>query len=113
VAFSSPAEVGECYSWVREACERAGRDPSELRYSAAVVVCVGVDDAEIAKRAAAIGREVEELRANGVLGTPAQAAERIGDWVDVGAECVYLQILDLADVDHLRLIGREVAPKLA
>ena len=42
-------------------------------YSASFAVCAGRDDAEIAKRAAAIGREVDELRSNPPLaGTPDQ-----------------------------------------
>ena len=45
------------------ACERIGRDPATVRRSAALVVCAGRDEEEIARRrAAAIGREVDELR---------------------------------------------------
>jgi hypothetical protein len=38
--------------------------------------------------------------------------ERLGQWAEAGAETAYLQILDLSDLDHLRLIGREVRPAL-
>ena len=34
-------------------------------------------------------------------------------WHDAGAERLYLQVLDLADLDHLELIAAEVAPQLA
>lgn len=95
---------------VRDACTAIDRDPAELTYSAALVACIGADDAEIACRAKAIGREVDELRENGLCGTPAEAVARLGEWRAAGAERVYLQILDLDDLDHLALIGTEVLP---
>ena len=56
----------------------------------------------------AIGREPEELRVNGVAGTPAEAAAVIGRWREAGAERIYLQVLDLSDLEHLDLIAGEV-----
>lgn len=97
---------------VREACERIRRT-QPLVYSAALVVCVGADEAEVQRRAAAIGREPAELRENGAAGTPAEVAETLRRWRDGGAERLYLQVLDLADLDHLDLIASEVAPLLA
>jgi F420-dependent oxidoreductase-like protein len=93
---------------VRAACRDIDRDPDELTYSVALVVCVGQDEAEIERRAAAIGREVDELRQNGVCGTPDEAIARLREWGDAGAERVYLQVLDLDDLDHIALLGRDV-----
>ena len=95
---------------VREACERAGRDPGTMRWSNALVVCVGADEAEVERRAAAIGRDKDELRENGVAGTPEEAVEKIRRYAELGSERVYLQFLDLGDLDHLRLVAREVMP---
>jgi hypothetical protein len=81
-------------------------------YSSALVVCVGKDDAEVARRAAGIGREADELRAHGVAGTPAEAVDTLGRYAEAGAQRVYLQVLDLADLDHLDLIASSVAPQL-
>ena len=97
---------------VRAACVTVGRDPESLVYSVAQVVCVGRNDAEIARRAAAIGREVDELRAHGICGTPAEAVERLADWNAHGAQRAYLQFLDLNDLDHVELVGSEVLPHL-
>ncbi len=80
--------------------------------SSALVVCVGKDDAEIARRADAIGRGVDDLRAHGVAGTPAEAVDILGRYAEAGAQRVYLQVLDLADLDHLDLVASEVAPQL-
>jgi F420-dependent oxidoreductase-like protein len=110
--FLLPDVARTQFQRVREACEAAGRDPGSMRYSSAVVVCCGADEAEIAERADAIGRDVAELRSNGVCGTPGEVVDRLGQWADAGATTAYLQILDLADLDHLRLIARDVLPAL-
>ena len=112
VPFSSAEENARLFEGVREACREAGRDPGELVYSSALVVCVGKDDAEVARRAAAIGRDVEDLKRDGVAGTPAEAADTLGRFAEAGASRVYLQVLDLADLDHLDLVAAEVAPQL-
>lgn len=93
---------------VQDACRDLGRDPDELTWSVALVVCVGEDEDEVARRAAAIGRDVDELRENGVCGTPAEAVARLREWRDAGAERVYLQVLDVDDLDHIALLGRDV-----
>lgn len=95
---------------VRAACEAVDRDPATMGWSNALVVCVGADDAEVARRAASIGRDVDELRANGLAGSPAEVVERIRAFTDLGSERIYLQVLDLADLEHLDLIAAEVLP---
>ncbi|MGW8502092.1 LLM class F420-dependent oxidoreductase [Streptomyces sp. CLCI03] len=106
--FASVADSARQFARVREAAEEAGRGPDDLRYSNALVVCVGKDDAEVARRAAAIGRDVDELKANGLAGTPDEVVEKIGAYGAVGASRVYLQLLDLHDLDHLELISAQV-----
>ncbi|WP_371477495.1 LLM class F420-dependent oxidoreductase [Kitasatospora sp. NBC_00315] len=110
--FVSVDETRAQFGRVRAAVERHGRRADELVYSNALVVCVGRDDAEVARRAAAIGRSVEDLRAHGVAGTPDEAVETIGRYAAAGTERIYLQILDLDDLDHLGLIAERVAPQL-
>ena len=113
VAFSSIPDTSAAFGRVRDACATTGRDPTSLAYSAAQVVCCGRDAAEIARRAAAIGREVDELRRNGLCGTPDEVAAKLSELAAVGVERVYLQILDLSDLEHLSLIGEKVLPVVA
>ncbi|MGH8960982.1 MAG: LLM class F420-dependent oxidoreductase [Jatrophihabitantaceae bacterium] len=94
---------------VRAAAAETGR---ELVYSAAQVVCVGRDEAELKRRAAAIGREPAELREHGLAGTPAEVVTRIGEFSTMGAGRMYLQLLDLTDLDHLELVASAVLPQL-
>ena len=90
---------------VAKACEAVDRDPTSITYTAAQVLCLGADDAEVARRAKAIGREPDELRKNGVAGTPVEVRETLERWQDAGAEKVYLQVLDLADLEHLDAVA--------
>ena len=84
-----------------------------MTYSAAFVVCAGRDDAEIRRRAAAIGRELDELRSNSPLvGTPGEIVEQLGPFADIGVQRVYLQLLDLSDLEHLRLFADKVNRQL-
>ncbi|WP_405487875.1 LLM class F420-dependent oxidoreductase [Streptomyces sp. NBC_00096] len=110
--FASIADSERQFGRVRAAAEEAGRKPGDLVYSNALVVCVGKDDAEVARRAAAIGREVDELKANGLAGSPAEVVERIGAYGAVGSSRLYLQLLDLGDLDHLELISAQVLSQL-
>ena len=98
------------FARVTRACEDAGRDPATMTWSNAVTICLGADDAEVARRAAATGRELDELRANAVAGTPQQVVDVLGRYAEIGSQRAYLQVLDLADLDHLDLIATEVMP---
>ncbi|HET8560012.1 MAG TPA: LLM class F420-dependent oxidoreductase [Marmoricola sp.] len=98
------------FARVRAACAEAGRDPATMAWSNALVLCCGADEAEVARRAGAIGREVGELRANGLAGTPAEVVDKIRRYGDLGTERVYLQTLDLSDLEHLELVAAEVLP---
>ncbi len=84
-----------------------------MAYSAAQTVCCGRTDAEVVARAAAIGRDVDELRANGLCGSPQAVVDKLATYAGVGADRTYLQILDLADLDHLALIAEQVLPHCA
>jgi alkanesulfonate monooxygenase SsuD/methylene tetrahydromethanopterin reductase-like flavin-dependent oxidoreductase (luciferase family) len=95
---------------VRAVCEERGRDPQSVVWSTALVVCCGRSEAEVARRAHAIGREVAELRENGLAGSPAEVLDKLAVYATAGAERFYLQVLDLTDLDHLRLLADEVQP---
>jgi F420-dependent oxidoreductase-like protein len=110
--FSSLDDTKAQYARVRAACESRDRDPATLGLSAAQVVCCGIDEAEVTRRAKSIGRQPEELRANGAAGTPDEVVERLRSFGAIGAGTVYLQVLDLDDLDHIRLLSEQVVPHL-
>ncbi|WP_291056065.1 LLM class F420-dependent oxidoreductase [Herbiconiux sp.] len=113
VPFPDAGTLPGLFDNVRRACEDFGRDPDDMVYSAALIAVAGADEAEFARRAAAVGREPAELRTNGLAGTASEIVDKLGALREQGMERVYLQILDLTDLDHLDFIAREVVPQLA
>ncbi len=113
VPFAPVEQAKTQFERVAAAVTDAGRAKDSMTYSAAFVVCAGRDDAEIARRAAAIGREVDELRSNSpAVGTPAEIADKFGAYRQVGVERVYLQLLDMSDLDHVEFFASDVIPQL-
>jgi F420-dependent oxidoreductase-like protein len=112
ISFVSVDVMRGAHDGVRHACQAQGRDPSSIVFSVGLVTCCGSSETEVARRAAAIGRDVEELRQNGLTGTPAEILDKIASYRRAGADRLYLQILDLSDLDHLRLIAETVQAEL-
>ena len=110
--FTKPADIPALYQGVRDACAAIGRtDPP--KFSSAVMLCCGRDDAEVRRRAAAIGWDVEKLRERGAaVGTPAEVVDLLGRYGEAGATRIYLQTLDLADLDQIELVASAIAPAL-
>jgi F420-dependent oxidoreductase-like protein len=111
--FASVADTAAQITRVREVAAAHGRAQDSLIYSNALVACVGRSDADVNRRAAAIGRDVAELKENGLAGTPAEVVEKIGRYAETGSTRIYLQILDLDDLEHLALIADQVMPQLS
>ena len=103
--FSPASNAADQFAIVKAACERVGRDPATLRLSAAVVACCGEDEATFTRRAKAIGQDPDQLRANQLGGTTSEVADRTGQYAEAGAERLYLQVLDLDDLEHLHLLA--------
>jgi F420-dependent oxidoreductase-like protein len=113
VAFSLLQATAAQFERVRAACRAGGRDPGDLVWSAAQTVVCGGDDAEVRRRAANIGRDADDLRANAVAGTPDEVVRRLEQWASIGVQRMYLQVLDLDDLDHVALLAAEVRPAVA
>ncbi|MDQ1722870.1 MAG: hypothetical protein QOI26_2604 [Pseudonocardiales bacterium] len=110
--FQQPVQSGQVFDRVRTAVAAAGRSAGSMRYSVAQAICVGRTEAELRRRAEVLGREPDELRANGLAGTPAELVAKLGEFAETGAGRAYLQLMDLTDLDQLELIAAEVAPQL-
>jgi alkanesulfonate monooxygenase len=107
ISFKTDEFTRGGFDRIRAAVQETGRD---VAFSIGKTTSVGRDDAELRKRAEAIGRDLDELRTVQLAGTPAEVIDRIGFFAELGASRTYLQILDLDDLDHLELIASEVLP---
>jgi F420-dependent oxidoreductase-like protein len=112
IPFSRLDDTAAAFGRVREACAAAGRHETSMIYSAAQTVCCGRSEAELDRRARAIGMKPDELRESGLAGTPDEVARKIEKFAEIGAEHIYLQVLDLQDLDHLELLAAEVLPRV-
>ena len=110
--FVSVEDSERMFANVRTVAREHGRDPEAITRSNALVLCAGRDEAEVRRRAEAIGREADEMRENGLAGTPAEIVDKIGRYAQAGTQRIYLQVLDLDDLDHLDLVASEVMPQL-
>jgi F420-dependent oxidoreductase-like protein len=112
VPFPPLDYYGTACDHIRAACDDIGRDPTSMRYTVALVAGVGETEAEFRRRAERIGQDADGLRQNAAGGTVAEVIERLNAFAAAGAETAYLQILDLDDLDHIRLIASAVAPEV-
>lgn len=113
VPFADADTVAALNRGVDEVCRSHDRVPATVLRSAAQVLCVGRDEPEIARRAGAIGREVDELRTNGLAGTPDEVIAKVERFASIGMTRLYLQVLDLDDLEHLALVAEKVMPAVA
>ncbi|MFC9559181.1 LLM class F420-dependent oxidoreductase [Agromyces sp. NPDC056965] len=110
IGFRDEAVVADMFARVRQACRDIDRDPASMRMSVALPTVVATSDAEYRRRLAAIGADPATFADVNIAGTPAAAVEKVLRLRDLGADRVYLQLVDLRDLEHLALIGAEVLP---
>ena len=113
LGFATPEDTAPQFDLVRDACRTRDRDPATMELSVAQVVCCAESDGDLARRASAIGRQVDELRDHGLCGTPDEVVAKLERFAAIGTTRTYLQVLDLADLDHLTLLGEQVLPRVA
>jgi alkanesulfonate monooxygenase SsuD/methylene tetrahydromethanopterin reductase-like flavin-dependent oxidoreductase (luciferase family) len=113
-----PAEIVKWYAALDEACRAIGREPGSIRRSAMIGVLVGSDEAELARRKAAIlaGFAIPgdgdawfaQREPSWILGSPERARERVAELAALGVERLMLQDFVPRDLAMIDLIGREV-----
>ena len=113
IGFVADDVVAEKFAGARAACEDVGRDPASLRLSVALTTIAGGTDAELERRAAAMGTTMADFRGpRTISGGPDEIAEKVSRLQALGADRVYFQLMDLQDVDHVEYLGSEVLPAL-
>lgn len=113
LGFPQDHQIAERLGNLHAACERVGRDPGTVKLSIAMSTFAGASDAEVARRAARIGKTLDEVRdGTNLVGGPGEIADRVAHYRSFGIERVYFQLLDLQDVEHVEYLGAEVLPQL-
>lgn len=112
IGFQPVTAVAAALERVRTAADEGGRGRDALRCSVAQPAVVGRDEAEFRRRAAAVGADPAKLRESALAGTVDEVVDRLGAYADLGVDRVYLQTVDVSDLEHLELLAREVLPQL-
>jgi alkanesulfonate monooxygenase SsuD/methylene tetrahydromethanopterin reductase-like flavin-dependent oxidoreductase (luciferase family) len=120
---------------VRAACERAGRDFSELELSLEIQVLIAPTEAEVNERTRAIatlppskrgeirhdilaylrsgdGRPLHALIDDWLVGTPDAVAEQLAAYQQLGISHFMLWFLDFPSLQGLSLFASQVRPAL-
>jgi F420-dependent oxidoreductase-like protein len=113
VPFQPVVGLPEFRAAAMAACEALGRDAATLRLSVALTTVVGASGAEATRRATSINEDPERLKSIGLYGSPAEVADRLSEYANLGVSRVYLQLLDITDLEQVALIGSELAPLVA
>jgi len=113
VVGATPEEAAERRGRLREACERAGRDPDTLRFSVMHPFVVGSEEADLRRRADELATLGQPGAGEGLSGTPDRLVERLREYAEAGVERVMLQHLLHRDTEALELLAAEVVPALA
>jgi F420-dependent oxidoreductase-like protein len=113
IGFRPEHEIAEKFAGVRAACERIGRDPDSLKLSVALPTLAAASAADLDRRAANIGRTVDELRGDtNIVGDRDDIVAKVERIVALGAQRVYLQLMDLRDLEQVAYLGEDVLPHL-
>lgn len=113
IGFQPEDVIAEKFAGVRAACERVGRDPGSLKLSVALPTLAGASAADLDRRAANIGRTVDQLRgATNIVGGRDEIVAKVERLAALGAQRVYFQLMDLQDVEHVEFLGSDVLPHL-
>jgi F420-dependent oxidoreductase-like protein len=115
----STKQCGELRSVLDQECERQGREPSSLRFSAmAQNAVVGTNSADVERKVAELQRTMDN-GTGGLLAEPVsrwfavttdEAVERLSEWAGAGAHRVMLQHQLWSDLETIALIGEEILP---
>ena len=118
---ASPDDIRSLREKLDAACERAGRE-RPLRLTLMTTTVIGDGEGELRERVrsflARVGREddpdawLAERRGAGLVGTVDEVLELLGRYREAGLDGAYLQHLDHADLDLVRLIGARVVPAM-
>jgi F420-dependent oxidoreductase-like protein len=97
-------------------CADVGRDPDAIRKQLVFRAVLGEDEAEAGERAreraSSLGVGEEQFRAEWIVGTPEQCAERLAPYLELGVRDFLLFCRPPGDRRTMELIASGVAPRL-
>lgn len=105
--WDDPVKTAATFTRVKDACEAIGRDPHTLRLSTVQTLCAGASEADLVRRAEAIGTPHQEL-SGALVGDGNRLREQVAAFAAVGVERIYVEIIDPSDLDQLEYFATEL-----
>ena len=88
----------------------AGRAVETMTFSCAVTVVCGKDEAEFTRGPRTSARTRRTCARSNSAARRRRSPSRAGEYEAAGAQRLYLQVLDLSDLDHIHLIAETLKP---
>ncbi|HEX7408999.1 MAG TPA: TIGR03560 family F420-dependent LLM class oxidoreductase [Candidatus Binatia bacterium] len=114
VPFLGPELYAQKNQVLTQWCEKERRDPHTVLRTVNVGLAIGRDEAEAQRKRAALqeqfGVALGFLESGMLIGTPQQVIDRIGEYVDAGAEWIILALRGPFDVEGLQVFIDRVLP---
>lgn len=97
-------------------CDKAGRDPANIRRSLACSLVIDADSAKLDEKLAAIARQrnatPDQVRQRTLVGTPDDVAAQVLGLAEQGVDHIILSVRAPYPLDDLSLFAREVIPRV-
>lgn len=109
--YLSPEEFKDRNDKVTQFCDKFARDPADIERTINVGFYMGADEAAAERNKKGLDRFDESRRAGMLTGTPAQVVDRIGEYLENGAQGLNVAIRPPVDWDAFQAYLEEVVPK--
>ena len=106
----SPQTVAELTARLANILQEQGRSIQEIRRSMMVNIILGIDDADLKEKMA--GKTLEDWREKGLVGTPAQIVDQIGEYADLGIRRLILQQFFPDDLSTIEAVAAQILPQV-
>jgi F420-dependent oxidoreductase-like protein len=114
VPFISPELYAQKNRVLTQWCEKEKRDPAAVRRTVNLGLAIGRNEAEAKQKREALsaqfGAALPFMEAGMLIGTPQQVVDRIGEYVQGGAEWIIVSLRGPFDVGGLQVFVDEVMP---
>jgi alkanesulfonate monooxygenase SsuD/methylene tetrahydromethanopterin reductase-like flavin-dependent oxidoreductase (luciferase family) len=110
-AYVAPDVYRHKLAVVDQACEAIGRDPATIARAVNLGFYMGIDTADAERKRGKLPWGPDDPRYGGqLLGTASEVVDRLGEYVDAGAEHINLAIRAPFDWESLQAFIEEVMP---
>ncbi|GAC1350715.1 MAG: LLM class F420-dependent oxidoreductase [Ktedonobacteraceae bacterium] len=97
---------------LKQHCEDLGRDYNSIKRTALIDDCAiaETEEAAIAKLSPVQRADLENMRQEALIGTPAMIRQRLAEYEEAGIQEIIVRFVDATQLESIRLFARECMP---